>query len=126
LLLGLIDVIITVCVGYFIFKVPFRGSFIQLYLMAMLFLVGTSGMGILISAITRMQVLSVQIAMIVTYLPSILLSGFIFPIQNMPVFLQGFTHLIPARYMIVLVKGIVLKGISCVLLWTQIAFLGVF
>ena len=126
LFIGLFDIIITVLLGYFVFNVPIKGSFVELYLLALLFLVGTTSMGIMISSATRAQVLSVQVAIMVTYLPSFMLSGFVFPIQNMPVIVQGVTYLIPAKYLIVIIKGIALKGVSVILLWTQILFLAVF
>lgn len=126
LFIGLFDVMITVCAGYFVFKVPMRGSFIEFYLLALLFLMGTSGLGILISAATRMQVLSVQFAMVATYLPSFILSDFIFPINNMPLLVQGVTYVVPARYLIVIVKGIALKGIGIAMLRIQVLFLFLF
>lgn len=126
LFIGLFDVMITVCAGYFVFKVPMRGSFIEFYLLSLLFLMGTSGLGILISAATRIQVLSVQFAMVATYLPSFILSGFIFPVNNMPLLVQGVTYVVPAKYLIVIVKGIALKGIGIALLRTQILFLFIY
>ncbi len=126
LFIGLFDVMITVCAGYFVFKVPMRGSFIEFYLLALLFLIGTSGLGILISAATRMQVLSVQFAMVATYLPSFILSGFIFPVNNMPLLVQGVTYVVPAKYLIVIVKGIALKGIGIAMLRVQVLFLLLF
>ncbi|MBN1500915.1 MAG: ABC transporter permease [Spirochaetes bacterium] len=123
LLLGVFDVVLTICVGYFVFKVPLKGSFVEFYLLAVLFLAGTSMLGIFISSATKMQVLSVQVSMVATYLPSFILSGFIFPIQNMPVLLQWFTYIIPARYLIFIVKGIALKGTGAVLMHAQILFL---
>lgn len=126
LFIGLFDVIVTLALGYFVFGVPLKGSFTELYLVSLLFLIGTSLLGMMISSATKVQVLSVQVAMVVTYLPSFILSGFIFPIKNMPLVIQGITYLIPAKYLIVLVKGIFLKGVSVTLLWTQIVFLFVF
>ena len=126
LFIGLFDVLMTASVGYFLFDVPIKGSFLEFYLLALLFLTGTTGLGILISTATKVQVLSVQVAMVVTYLPSFILSGFIFPIQNMPLLLQGITYLIPAKYLIVIVKGIALKGVGVSMLWTQILFLLIF
>jgi ABC-2 type transport system permease protein len=126
LIIGLFDVILTACTGYFVFNVPIKGSFIEFYMLALLFLTGTSSLGVFISAATKIQVLSVQVAMVATYLPSFILSGFIFPIENMPVFVQGITYLIPARYLMVLVKAIVLKGITASLLYMQIVFLAIF
>lgn len=123
LFIGLFDVILTSLAGYFIFDVPIKGSFVEFYLLAVLFLIGTSGLGILISTVTKMQVLSVQAAMVITYLPSLILSGFIFPIQNMPLLLQGITYLIPAKYLIIVIKGIALKGIGMTILWAQVLFL---
>ncbi|HPB82008.1 MAG TPA: ABC transporter permease [Spirochaetota bacterium] len=122
-LIALFDLIITVSLGYFVFSVPLRGSFIELYLIALLFLIGTSSLGIMISSATRSQVLSVQAAIIITYLPSIILSGYIFPIKNMPGIVQIITYLVPAKYLITVMKGIALKGIGASLLWTQIVFL---
>ena len=123
LFIGFFDVLLTAVVGHFLFNVPIKGSFVEFYLLALLFLTGTTGLGILISTATKVQVLSVQVAMVVTYLPSIILSGFIFPIQNMPVILKGITYLIPAKYLIVIIKGIALKGIGASMLMVQILFL---
>ncbi|MFC1669372.1 ABC transporter permease [Spirochaetota bacterium] len=126
LFIGIFDVIASFSIGFFVFNVPFAGSFVEMCIISMLFLVGTSGLGMLISSATRSQVLSVQFAMVITFLPTFLLSGFIFPIRNMPIVVQGITYLIPARYMMVVVKGIALKGIGYQMLWTQIIFLLIF
>ncbi len=121
--IGLFDVILAVSAGFFVFNVPIRGNFIELYLVALLFLIGTSSLGIMISSATRSQVLSVQVAIISTFLPSIILSGYVFPIKNMPVIVQAVTYLVPAKYLIMYMKGIVLKGIGYKILWVQIIFL---
>jgi len=126
IIIGLLDVILGLSIGYFVFNVPFRGSFIQLCLISVLFLIGTSSMGVLISSVTRVQVLSVQVAIVATYLPSFMLSDFIFPIKNMPVIIQAITYIVPAKYMIVVLKGIVLRGVGYPLLVTQIVFLSLF
>jgi ABC-2 type transport system permease protein len=126
LLIGLFDVIIMISIGYFIFNVSIKGSIIELYLLAILFLIGTSGMGMMISSATRVQALSVQVSINITFLPTMILSGFIFPIENMPLLIQGITYLVPAKYAIILIRAIVLKGISVMLLWTQIGFLFLF
>lgn len=124
--IGIFDVVITYLVGHFVFGIPIRGSFTELLLVSVLFLIGTCTFGLVISSATRVQVLSIQVAMIATYLPTILLSGFIFPIKNMPVILQAITYIIPARYMIALIKGIALKGVAASLLSTQIIFMAAF
>ena len=126
LFIGVFDVVLTFLVGKFVFGVPMQGSFFELLLIAFLFLVGTSSLGILISAATRIQVMSIQVAIVVTYLPSLILSGFIFPVKNMPVFVQGITYLIPATYMVTVIKGIAIKGVAWSLLVTQIMFLTAF
>jgi ABC-2 type transport system permease protein len=124
--IGLFDVICALSIGYFVFNVPFRGSFLELLLIAVFFLIGTCSLGILISTITRVQVLSVQLAIVLTYLPSFMLSDFIFPIRNMPLVIQIITYIIPAKYMIVVLKGIILKGVGYSALYTQIVFLIIF
>ncbi len=124
--IGIFDVVCALAIGFFVFDVPFRGSFIELALISILFLIGTSGLGILISSITRVQVLSVQVAIVLTYLPSFMLSDFIFPIKNMPVIIQMITYIIPAKYMIVVLKGIILRGVGYHVLMTQIVFLLIF
>ena len=124
--IGIFDVVIAASIGYFMFDVPFKGSFIELCMISTLFLIGTSSLGMLISSATRVQVLSVQFAVVITYLPSFMLSDFIFPIKNMPVFVQVVTYIIPAKYLIALLKGIALKGISYSLLWMQVVFLAIF
>ncbi len=126
LFIGVFDVVLTFLVGKFVFGVPMQGSFFELLLIAFLFLVGTSSLGILISAATRIQVMSIQVAIVVTYLPSLILSGFIFPVKNMPVFVQGITYLIPATYMVTVIKGIAIKGVAWSLLVTQVLFLAAF
>ncbi len=124
--IALFDLVITLAVGAFVFDVPIRGSVIELYIAALLFLFGTCGVGILISSATKIQVLSVQAAMMITYLPSLILSGFVFPIKNMPAAIQFITYIIPARYLIAVMKAIALKGIGYSLLWAQIIFLAAF
>ncbi|OHD67128.1 MAG: hypothetical protein A2W19_03765 [Spirochaetes bacterium RBG_16_49_21] len=126
LFIGIFDVVVGLSIGYFAFGVPFKGNFAELCLISLLFLVGTSSLGILISAATRVQVLSVQIAIVATYLPSFILSNFIFPIRSMPFVIQGITYIVPAKYLITVLKAIALKGVGYSLLWTQIIFLTIF
>jgi len=126
MVIGSFNVVLTFLVGHFVFGLNLRGSFLELMILAVTFLMGMSALGILISVATKVQVLSIQAAMIVTYLPSFILSGFIFPVKNMPVLIQGITYLIPAKYMIVLIKGIVLKGIPASMMMTQIIFMVIF
>jgi ABC-2 type transport system permease protein len=126
IIIGLFDVVCGLSIGYFVFNVPFRGSFIELGLISVLFLIGTCSMGILISTVTRVQVLSIQVAIVSTYLPCFMLSDFIFPIRNMPIIIQAITYIVPAKYMIVVLKGIILRGVGYQMLITQIVFLSIF
>jgi len=124
--IALFDVIVTVVIGHFLFNVPVKGSFVELYIVALLFLVGSSSIGMLISSATRSQVLSIQISVIITYLPTFILSGYIFPISNMPFIVQAITYIVPAKYLMTYMKGITLKGIGYSILWVQIVFLLLF
>ncbi len=124
--IGLFDVAMTVAVGVWIFGVPFRGSVLLLAGMSLLFLVGALGVGIFISAIAGSQVFAMQAAMVATYLPAVLLSGFLFDISAMPVALQAVTFLVPARYFVVVTRGILLKGVGAGVLWPQAVFMTVF
>ena len=117
LAIGMIDVLVTGFIGDAVFHVPFRGSLIWFLGTSFVFLVGTLSLGILVSATLKSQMLSVQIAMVVTYLPSFLLSGFMFDIANMPKVLQAIALVVPARYFITLVRGIMLKGVGPSVLW---------
>lgn len=126
IMIVLFDVVVTASAGYFIFDMPMKGSIVELYIVSLLFLIGTSGLGLLISSSARNQLLAVQGAAIVTYMPSILLSGFLFPIKNMPAIIQGITYFVPARYLIFYMKGITMKGIGFTLMWSQIIFLILF
>lgn len=117
--IGLIDIVLTVVLGVVIFGVPFRGNAGLLLVLSLLFLIGALGFGIAISAITKSQMLSTQAAMVATYLPALLLSGFMFSIDAMPAFLRGITYLIPARYFLVVTRGIFLKGVGIEVLRVQ-------
>ena len=110
--IGLLDVLLAVLLGKFLFRVPLRGSVLLLFVSASIFLVGTMALGILISVVAKNQLMANQLAMVVTFVPSFLLSGFVFPIGNMPTVIQWITRLVPARYFISLLKGIYLKGVG--------------
>ncbi|MGD0698141.1 MAG: ABC transporter permease [Terriglobia bacterium] len=110
--IGLVDVLIAVVLGEFLFHVPLRGSTLLLFASAGIFLVGTMAFGIVISIVAKNQLMANQFAMVLTFVPSFLLSGFIFSISNMPLVIQWITYLVPARYFIALLKAIYLKGVG--------------
>jgi ABC-2 type transport system permease protein len=117
--IGLFDVAVTVVAGMIIFETPLNGSVLLLAALTLLFLTGALGLGIFISAAVKSQVLATQIAMVTTYLPAVLLSGFMFDIASMPTVLRGVTYLIPARYYVTVTRGIFLKGVGADVLWPQ-------
>jgi len=121
--LGLADALIAVAIGVGLFGVPLRGNVALLFTSTCVFLFGALCWGILISAITRSQLLAYQIGIISSFLPAFLLSGFVFSIENMPAVVQVVTYIVPARYFVTLLKGIFLKGIGVSLLWTELVFL---
>lgn len=117
--IGLFDVVLVVSAGRLLFGTPLNGSILLLGVLTLLFLVGALGLGIFISAAVKSQVLATQVAMVATYLPALLLSGFLFDIHAMPPVLQGISFLIPARYYVAVTRGIFLKGVGPTVLWTQ-------
>ncbi len=117
--IGVFDVAITIIAGMVVFGVPLRGSIVFLSFMTILFLIGALGLGMFISAALRSQVLATQVAMVATYLPALLLSGFLFDIASMPLPLRVLTTIIPARYYIVVTRGVFLKGVGIDVLWPQ-------
>lgn len=124
--IGMFDVCLAVIMGEFLFHIPLRGSVGLIFVMAAVFLAGALGLGMLISIVTRTQLLASQVAMAVTFLPTFLLSGFAFDIGNMPRVLQIISYAIPARYFIKILKGIYLKGIGFSVLYGETLLLACF
>jgi ABC-2 type transport system permease protein len=122
-LIGLVDVLLVTAVAIFWFEVPLRGSFLLLFTMSVLYVFCTLALGLFISTISNTQQQAMMTATFFFLMPMIYLSGFIFPIENMPAVIQPFTYLIPLRYFLVIVRGIFLKGIGLELLWPQAAAL---
>lgn len=124
--IGFIDVTITVLLGVGLFHVPFRGSVALLAVLSFLFLVGAQGLGIWISAAVKSQLMATQLAMLVTYMPAFLLSGFMFSLDVMPAPLRLISYIVPARYFLVVTRGIFLKGVGIEVLALQAFFMLVF
>ena len=117
--IGIIDVVLVLVVAVFWFEVPMRGSIALLFGMCVIYLMSTLGLGLLVSTISRTQQQAMMTSTFFFLMPMIYLSGFIFPIENMPAWIQPFTYLIPLRYVLVIVRGIFLKGIGLEVLWPQ-------
>ncbi|MFH0856063.1 MAG: ABC transporter permease [Candidatus Omnitrophota bacterium] len=124
--IGFFDLAVGVVMAKFLFGVPFRGSYFLLVVLSTLFLTGALSQGILISVVARTQLMASQMATLTTMLPTMLLSGFIYPIFNMPKAIQAITYLIPARYYIVVLRELFLKGGSIYALWDEALFLLLF
>jgi ABC-2 type transport system permease protein len=121
-ILGFLEVVVVIFVGVIWFKVPLRGSLFLLLLLCGIFLFATVGQGLLISTLAR-TLHEAQVTVWFFMLPSMLLSGFIFPIENMPRVIQLLTYLIPLRYFLIMVRGIFLKGVGLAVLWDQVLIL---
>ena len=121
--IAMVDVLLVVAVAVFWFEIPLRGSFTLLLGMSVLYVMCTLALGLFISTISDTQQQAMMTATFFFLTPMIYLSGFIFPIENMPAVIQVFTYLIPLRYFLIIVRGIFLKGIGLDLLWPQAAAL---
>ncbi len=121
---GMADVLLVIVVARFWFGVPLAGSALLLLALSLLFMANGLGLGLLISTVSRTQQQSTMSTFFIM-MPSILLSGFMFPITNMPVVIQWATYLIPLRYFLVIVRGIFLKGNGLAILWPQVVGLAV-
>jgi ABC-2 type transport system permease protein len=91
-----------------------------------IFLLGALGIGLFLSAATKNQQVAFQLSILATMLPALLLSGFFYPIENMPPVLQAITAIIPARYFLVIIRGIFLKGVGLAVLWRELLYLSAF
>lgn len=119
-LISFLDIILVLTIGTLWFKVPFRGSVITLMGTSAVFLLSSLGLGLAISARSQTQQSAVLLAFLVTMIPGLLLSGFLFPISSMPRPVQLLTYLVPARYFLVIVRSIFLKGVGIEVLWRQL------
>ena len=125
-LVGTVEILTALPVVLFWFEVPLRGSFAALALLTLPFMLCTLGLGLLVSTLARTQQQAMMIATFVFMLPQIYLSGFIFPIQNMPRIFQWITYAVPLRYYVLVLRGIFLKGVGLAVLWPQgLALLGI-
>jgi len=118
-IIGMLDVLLVVAVAVGWFEVPLRGSFWLLIGMCLVYLLSTLGLGLFVSTISKTQQQAMMTTSFFFLLPMIFLSGFIFPIENMPDVIQPFTYLIPLRYFLVILRGIFLKGVGIDVLWPQ-------
>ena len=121
--ISLLSAHLVLVLGQILFGVGIRGSYPLLLLAMLLFLVGALGQGILISSVTRTQQVAFLLGVLTTMLPTFILSGFVFPIRNMPAVVQVVTYFVPARYFLAALRAIILKGAGFGAIWDQFAFL---
>jgi len=117
--LGLLEMASVILVGMVFFQVPFRGSHLLVLGFSSLFLLTALGVGLLISITARNQQLATQLSFLVSMLPSMILSGFMFPVASMPRIIQAITVIVPAKYFITALRGILLKGNGLPDLWAE-------
>jgi len=122
-LVGLIDVVLVLSVAILWFHVPMRGSYVLLFGTTLIYLVATLGLGLLVSTISQTQQQAMMTTTFFFLIPMMLLSGFVFPIENMPAVVQPVTYLIPLRYFLVILRSIFLKGVGLRVLWPQVVAL---
>jgi ABC-2 type transport system permease protein len=118
-LIGVVDVVLVLVVAIYWFEVPMLGSIPLLFALSLVFLVCTLGLGLFVSSVSMTQQQAMLTSAFFFIMPMIYLSGFIFPIENMPWWIQPVTYLIPLRYFLVIVRGIFLKGVGLEVLWPQ-------
>ncbi|MBW1635686.1 MAG: ABC transporter permease [Deltaproteobacteria bacterium] len=124
--IGMVDVLIAVTIGRLVFHVPIVGSSGLLFAFSALFLSGALFFGMTLSIVMKSQVLANQTAILAGFLPTLILSGFVFAIQDMPLPLQFVTYIVPGRYFIAILRGIYLKGIGFDILWVDGMLLGIY
>ena len=118
-LLSFVNSIVILLLSYFVFEMPFNGSMVLLLAEILLFIVMALALGILISTVSNSQQTAMLLSMFALLLPTILLSGFIFPVKNMPIILQYLSHIMPPKWFVVIIKGILIKGAGIEQLWQE-------
>jgi len=124
--IGFFDLIVGVLMARFLFSVPFRGHYLTLAFLSALFLTGALSQGIYISVVARTQLMASQLASLTTLIPTMLLSGFIYPIFNMPKVIQAVTYFVPAKYYIIILRELFLKAGGLRVMWDEATFLFLF
>lgn len=124
--IGVIDTVLSVVAGVYVFSVPFFGSVWVLALTSGVFLTGALFWGIFLSAVAKSQLMAFQMGILSSFLPAFMLSGFIYAVENMPPAIQAITRVIPTRFFVTILKGIFLKGVGLEVLWSDLAYLAAF
>jgi ABC-2 type transport system permease protein len=124
--ISMIAAALVLFAAYFMFDVVVKGSYVELFFATLLFIIAALSIGLFISTISDTQQVAFQLASLVSMLPTIILSGFMFPIRSMPLFLQILSNITPAKYYLVILRSIILKGVGFAAWWDQILYLCLF
>ncbi|OGF48014.1 MAG: hypothetical protein A2231_12990 [Candidatus Firestonebacteria bacterium RIFOXYA2_FULL_40_8] len=124
--LGMFDMFLVVLVGTLVFGVPLKGNIVLLFFVTGIFAFSGLGIGLVVSALANTQQVANQVAMLISFLPVFILSGFMFPVKSMPLIIQVFTVVVPAKYFLLVLRGIFLKGSGLLVLFGELAILTVF
>lgn len=125
-IIGMLDMVLIVLISEWGFSIPLNGSLILVFFMAAIFLIDSLLLGIVVSIVSKTQLVAIQMAMVLTFLPSVLLSGFTAPVYNMPIVVQWISALVPARYYITILRGIYEKGVGLEVLYVEAGLLTLF
>ena len=123
LVLSLMNLVLILVLSVFVMNVPMTGSLLLFFMLSMLFISTTLSLGLVISNVTNSQQVALLISMIGMLLPTIIFTGFLFPLENMPQFFQWFSNIVPARWYYSGVKSIMLKGLGLQYVWKEVAVL---
>ncbi len=126
LFISLLAATLILLLGYLLFSVEIRGSILLLYAAILVIILGALGQGLLISTVTDSQQVAFMVSVFSSLLPSFLLSGFLFPVSSMPVFLQVLSNLAVNKFFLVVVRGVMLKGATFSVVWEQFLFMAIF
>lgn len=124
--IALLDLAIVITAGYLVFGVPIRGSLLQLALLAVLYLTAALGTGVFVSTLANTMQAAMLAAIFISLLPSILLSGFVFPLEHMPAGIRFLSYFFPGRYFVTAIRGVYLKGVGLEVLWPEALMLALF
>jgi ABC-2 type transport system permease protein len=125
-LISLVAAALVLTAGYFLFDVAIKGSILLLFFTTLIFIVAALSIGLYVSAISATQMVAFQLAALMATLPTMMFSGFMFPIRSMPWWLQIFSNITPAKYYLVILRGIILKGVGLTAWWPQVVYLMMF
>ncbi len=123
IILGMLSIVLALAAMYLVFGIGVRGSIVFLFVSSFIFILSTLGLGLFISTVSKTQQQAMMLVIFVVMMPMVYLSGFAFPIENMPEVIQYITYIIPLRYFITILRGVILKGIGFAELWPQLTIL---